>query len=83
MTSSACRRRVTGPRRHRCSWWHSSLVEGYRAAVRAQQLRAEAATLGYATELADYYDRLNGVERRVTFRDFLAGYREPREETTA
>lgn len=71
MRSSPCRSRATGPRRHHCSWWHSTLVEGYRAAREAQQLRAEAATAGYATELADYWQT---VERRLTFRYWLMNW---------
>lgn len=51
------------------------MVEGYRAAAEAQRLRAEAASLGYAAELADYW---RTVEPRVTFRTYLMGYREAR-----
>lgn len=73
MRGSPCRSRATGTRRHHCSWWHASLVEGYRTAAEAQRLRAEAATLGYATELAAYWAT---VERRLTFRAWLIHYRE-------
>lgn len=71
-----CRRRVAGPRRHRCSRWHRDVVEGYRLAVAAQDARAEAATLGYATELAAYFHPHDGVERRLTFREWLLGCRQ-------
>lgn len=66
-----CRRRVTGPRRHRCSAQHRDLVESYRLAVEAQNARAEAATIGYPTELASYFSPHGGVERRLTFREWL------------
>lgn len=69
-------RRGPGPRVHHCSWWHEDLVESYRTARRAQEDRAEAATLAYQTELSDYFET---VERRVTFRAWLAEYRERRD----
>jgi hypothetical protein len=49
-------------------------VEGYRAAVAAQEARAEAATLGYPTELAAYWRE---VEPRLTFRRWLQHSRNP------
>ena len=64
-----------GDRRHRCSAHHADLVESYRLAVEAQNARAEAATAGYATELAEYFDRHDGTERRHTFREWLESYR--------
>lgn len=74
---SPCRiDKAKGPRRHHCSAWHADLVEGFRLAQHAQKMRAEAATNGYATELADYFDRHDGVERRVTFKDWLLGSRQ-------
>lgn len=73
---SPCRiDKAKGNHRHRCSWQHADLVEGYRLAAEAQNLRAEAATHGYATELAAYFDPHDGTERRLTFRDYLMGYR--------
>ena len=74
---SPCRINRSGTgRRHACSVFHADLVESYRLAVAAQEERAEAATNGYATELHDYFDPLNGVERRHTFREWLIGYRD-------
>jgi hypothetical protein len=64
-----------GARRHRCSAHHADLVEGYRLAVEAQNARAEAATAGYETELAQYFHPHDGTERRLTLRDWLMGYR--------
>lgn len=60
-----------GPRRHRCSWWHSELVTSYRCARQAQDERAEAWSIGYATELAAFY---RDVEPPVTFRQWLQGW---------
>jgi len=64
-----------GNRRHRCSPHHADLVESYRLAVEAQNLRAEAATHGYGTELAAYFDPIEGIEQRYTFRHWLESYR--------
>ncbi len=63
-----CRRRATGPRRHHCSEFHRDLVEGYRLARDAQLERAQAETLGYGRELAEYF---RDTERPLTFRDWL------------
>lgn len=68
MTWTSPCRKGRGARRHHCSWWHSELVTGYRLARKAQDDRAEAYAIGYATELADFY---RDVERPVTFRDWL------------
>lgn len=65
--------RTSPCRRHPCSWHHANLVESYRAAAEAQLDRAEAATLGYATELEAYW---RDVEPRLTFRHWLLNYRE-------
>lgn len=65
MVASPCRR-------HPCSWHHANLVESYRAAAEAQQQQAEAASGGYTTELADYWE----THRRLTFREWLMNYRE-------
>jgi hypothetical protein len=73
---SPCRiDRDKGVRRHRCSPHHADLVEGFRLAVEAQNARAEAATSGYDTELAQYFDPHDGTERRLTLRDWLESYR--------
>ncbi len=77
---SPCRiDQAKGPHRHRCSLAHADLVEGYRLAVEAQNVRAESATLGYETETREYFDRDDGTERRLTFRDWLTGSRRPEE----
>ena len=69
---SPCRiDQAKGKRRHHCSTAHADLVEGFREAQRLQEERAEEATLGYATELADYFHPMNGQERRLTFQDWL------------
>lgn len=67
MRGSPCRRGV-GPRRHHCSWAHANLVESYRTARHAQELRAEAWSAGYATELAEFY---RTVEPPLTFKAWL------------
>lgn len=67
-----CRRRSTGPRRHHCSEWHADLVESYRLARAAQDERAEAWAIGYATELAAFYAE---VEPPVTFKAWLQDFR--------
>lgn len=75
----SCRARVSGARRHRCSRWHAELVDGYRCEREAQLQRAEAATYGHSSELADYW---RDVEPPLTFRAWLighAGEREPAE----
>jgi hypothetical protein len=48
-------------------------VEGYRLAREAQLERADAATHGYATELAEHW---RDTERPLTFRAWLLGYRQ-------
>jgi hypothetical protein len=65
-----CRRRATGGRRHHCSEYHADLVESYRLARYAQDERAEAWAIGYATELGAFY---RDVERPVTFKAWLTG----------
>jgi hypothetical protein len=60
-----------GKRRHHCSAAHADLVREFRTHQMLQEVRAEEATKGYATEMALYFDPLNGVERRVTFKDWL------------
>jgi hypothetical protein len=75
-----------GPRRHHCSTAHADLVRSFRLEQHAQQLRAEAATHGYGTELAAYFgDDGNGspVERRLTFREWLVGHADPARRAVA
>jgi hypothetical protein len=65
---SPCRHDTSlGRRMHRCSAAHASLVDGYRAWREAAHETAEAATLGYATELADYWRE----HPAPTFREYL------------
>lgn len=74
---SPCRiDQAKGKRRHHCSTGHADVVQGFRSAQYDQDCRAEAATNGYATELADYFHPLNGQERRLTFRDWLTHLRD-------
>ena len=56
-----------GRHQHPCSREHAELVEGYRAWRQAAEAEAEAETLGYATELADYWS----THDRPTFRTYL------------
>lgn len=58
----------TGKRRHHCSPAHAAIVTGYHDARHAQYLRAEAYGMGYATETAEFYSR---VEERITFKRWL------------
>lgn len=68
---SPCRiDKAKGRRQHPCSAAHADLVESFRLEQHAQDLRAEAATNGHATELADYFGP-DGAERRVRFGDWL------------
>jgi hypothetical protein len=72
--------------RHPCSWQHADLVEGFRLEQHAQQLRAEAATGGYKTELAAYFGEDgtgNAVERRLTFKEWLTGHADPARQQAA
>lgn len=57
-----------GVRQHRCSREHAELVEGYRSWREAAEQAAEAASAGYATELADYWRTAGGAP---TFRRYL------------
>lgn len=50
---------------------HRERVEGYYLEREAQDQRAEAATGGYDTELKAYFDRHDGQEARVLFKDWL------------
>lgn len=65
-----------GKRRHHCSPAHADLVREFRTAAMLQEDRALATTKGYGTELKAYFHPQNGVERRLTFRDWLTGGRD-------
>ena len=78
---SPCRiDKAKGPRRHACSTEHADIVEGFREAQRLQEERAERECIGYATELEAYFHPQNGVERRLTFRDWLLQSRDTTRE---
>lgn len=47
---------------------HAQMMDEYYAARAAQEARAEAWSLGYATELSEFYDT---VEPRLTFKQWL------------
>jgi hypothetical protein len=64
-----CRTRTSGNRAHRCSRAHWELVESYRLWRETELLAAEAATNGYETELAEYWQ----THTRPTFRAYLIG----------
>lgn len=81
---SPCRiDQAKGNRRHPCSEAHADLVKGFRIAQHEQNERAEAVTLGYETELADYFHPQNGQECRLTFRDWLLQSRDTTREGIA
>lgn len=46
---------------------HAELMAEYYAAREAQEQRAQDESAGYATELAEFYER----EERVTFKSYL------------
>lgn len=60
---------------------HRERVEDYYRAREDQDLRAEAATSGYKTELKSYFDPHDGVEKRVLFKNWLIGTTNPEEHT--
>lgn len=67
---SSCRIDASkGLRQHRCSRSHTELVDGYRAWREAAEQAAEAATNGYATELAEYWQQ----HERPTLKAYLQG----------
>lgn len=68
-----------GLHQHRCSAHHAGIVEGFRAWAEVERLAAEAATHGYATELAEYW----ASHTRPTFKAYLQGMRERSEEDAA
>lgn len=53
--------------RRRRDAWHADLMAGYYLAVHAQELQCEAETLGYATEMREWYES----NRRLTFKRYL------------
>ena len=53
--------------RRRRNPFHDDLMAGYYAAREAQEAEAEAYSGGYATELAEFYER----NPRLTFRQWL------------
>ncbi len=78
--SPCCIDHDKGARRHRCSRAHAAVVEGYRLARHAQELRAEAATGGWPNERAAFHGHPDQptpdrTERPLTFRAFLTASR--------
>jgi hypothetical protein len=68
--ASPCRRREDAkPHPHACSPAHADLVAGYQGARAAQVQAAQAATHGYATELAEWF----AEHGRITFKAWLLG----------
>lgn len=61
-----------GLHQHRCSSAHRALVDGYRAVRRHEEQACEEASIGYATEEADYWRE----HPRTTFRDYLIAMRQ-------
>lgn len=59
------------PRHRQCSWHHANLVGGYVEERQRQALKAEAESLGYATELAEYLE----AHPLITFKHWLIGSR--------
>lgn len=72
-----------GMRRCHVRCLHRERVEDYHRARHVQDTRAEAATHGYETELAAYFDPLNGVERRLLFKDWLIETANPTDQGEA
>jgi hypothetical protein len=58
---------------HRCSRSHAELVDGYRAWREVAHAAAEASTIGYDTELVDYWSS----HERPTFRAYLLSRLQP------
>lgn len=60
------------------NWYHDALMESYYTAREAQEREAESYSLGYDTELAEFY----AANEPVTFKRWLSefpaamGYRE-------
>jgi len=59
-------------RKHNCSAWHRALMEAYYDARNRQEMRAEEYSIGYATELKQFYTE---VESKITFKFFLSNWR--------
>ena len=80
-TLSPCRRDPRkGSRGHHCSRQHAELVQSYRDARDAQEQRADAASQGYASELAGFYgdpgqSRADRTETKITFGAWLTSWR--------
>lgn len=70
MNASPCRI-STNKRRHHCSPQHAELVLSYRDARRADELRADVESYGYATELAEY----RRDHPAVTFKAWLKAHK--------
>lgn len=62
---------------------HRERVQGYYLEREAQDERAEAASNGYETELAAYFDPHDGQERRWLFKDWLIATANPEDEEAA
>lgn len=52
--------------------WHADLMAGYYAAREAQERQCEEETLGYETEMREWYER----NPRLTFKVWLTGHRQ-------
>lgn len=52
------------------NWYHEALMDSYYCAREAQEREAEAYSIGYQTELEEFYK----VNRRVTFREWLVEF---------
>lgn len=52
------------------SWYHRELMESYYLAREVQEREAEEYSIGYATELREFYS----LNRRVTFKDWLSEF---------
>jgi hypothetical protein len=72
---SPCRiDRTKGRQQHPCSASHADVVTGYRLWRETWEDAAEAATIGYATEMTDY----RRDHPAPTFRTYLTDRRAPR-----
>lgn len=73
----ACPPKMRGCRR---GCLHRERVQDYYRERDAQLDRAEAATLQYGTEEQMFFDRHDGQERRVLFKDWLIATTNEKEE---
>lgn len=69
--SPTCRIDKTKPNPHPCSRYHADLVEGYRSWRDVEHARAEQESIGYQTELDEYWE----THTRPTFGRFLRDMR--------